>query len=114
MMKKRRGLLASRVITNADNPVGVPSIVAEAMRVDFGASVTGYLCCTAFEGYHAIGIVFQDLFGRFDNGHGIRTSNVLSKTVVKGYVVIETLNSRYVICGWAHDESGPRFTGRLH
>ena len=77
MMKNRRRLLASRVITNADDPVGIPSVVTEALKVDFGTLITGYLCCAAFERNYAIGIIFGDLFGRFENGKGIDRKSVV-------------------------------------
>lgn len=92
----------------------IPSAVAEAMKVEFGVPVTAYLCCTAFVGYCAIGLVFGDRFGRFYDGDGIRTSNVLSMTMTGGYAVLETLNSWYVVCTWANDNAWPRFPGPLH
>ena len=34
--------------------------------------------------------------------------------MISGYSVIETFNSRYVICTWATEEFGPRFWGATH
>ena len=105
--------LRSRVLAQKGDRV-IPSAVADAMKVDFGIAVTAYLCCTAFTGYCAIGLVFSDRFGRFDDGDGICTSNVLSMTMIKGYAVLETLNSWYVVITWANDHAWPRFPGPLH
>ena len=112
-MKIRNETLNSRVLTSADEPV-IPNIVAEAMKVDFGAPVTGFLCYAALQGCCAVALVFGDRLGRFNDGLGIRTSTVLSISMVNGYAVIETLNSRYVVCAWASEEFGPRSPGVLH
>ena len=112
-MKNRNEILNSRVLTSADEPV-MPSIVAEAMKIDFGSPVTGFLCYAALQGCCAVALVFGDRLGRFNDGLGIRTSTILSRSLVNGYAVIETLNSRYVVCTWASDESGPRFPGVVH
>lgn len=112
-MKTRKEALASRILTQADATV-VPRIVAAAMRINFGEPITAYLCHARLYGYCAVGLVFGDRFGRFADGNAIHTSNVLSKTMISGYTVIETFNSRYVICTWATEEFGPRFLGGTH
>jgi hypothetical protein len=112
-IKTRSEALASRVLTLADESL-IPRIVTEAMKVDFESPVTAYLCYARLYGYCAVGLVFGDRFGRFADGNAIHTSNVLSKTMISGYTVIETFNSRYVICTWATEEFGPRFLGATH
>jgi hypothetical protein len=105
--------LASRVLTSA-NISAIPSIVGKAMKVDFKKPVTAYLCYARLYGHCAVGLVFGDRIGRFADGNAIHTSNVVSRTSVNGYVVLETLNSRYVICTWSTVEFGPRFLGATH
>ena len=112
-MKIRHEALASRVLTSA-NTSTIPSIVVKALKVDFGRPVTAYLCYARFYGYCAIGLVFGDRLGRFADGNAIHTSNVMNRTIVNGYAVLETLNSYYVICTWASEEFGPRFLGATH
>jgi hypothetical protein len=112
-MKARYEALASRVLVQAEDSV-IPRIVAVAMKVDFGRPITAYLCYARLHGHCAVGLVFGDRIGRFANGNAIHTSNVLSKFMISGYTVIETLNSCYVICAWAHEKFGPRFLGATH
>jgi hypothetical protein len=100
VVSKLEKLLASRVINESIESVLLPTKVVSAMKVDFGLQITGYLICAAAEGLRLVGIVFGDSTGRFADGHSIRTSMVLSQEVIHGYVIAETLNSRYVICGW--------------
>jgi hypothetical protein len=38
----------------------------------------------------------------------------LERQLMHGYVIVETLNSRYVICDWSPAELGPRFNGVHH
>lgn len=106
--------LHSKSIRESIEPVSIPAMVLDAMATDFGVAITGYLICAAAEGVTLIGIVFGDNRGRFKNGHSIRTSVVTGRQVIQGHVIVETLNSRYVICNWAPAEHGPRFTGVHH
>lgn len=112
-IKIRHEALASRVLTSA-NTSTMPSIVEQAMKVDFKKPVTAYLCYARLYGYCAVGLVFGDRIGRFADGNAIHTSNVVSRTMINGYAVLETLNSRYVICTWAAEEFGPCFLGATH
>lgn len=84
------------------------------MKQDFPVAITGYLTCAAAEGACLVGIVFGDTSGRFVNGHSIRTSAVMERQLIHGYVIVETRNSRYVICDWSPAELGPRFNGVHH
>ncbi|UZJ58065.1 hypothetical protein OKW98_15740 [Pseudomonas sp. KU26590] len=106
--------LHSKSIRESIEPVSIPAMVLDAMATDFGVAITGYLICAAAEGVTLIGIVFGDNRGRFKNGHSIRTSVVMGRQVIHGHVIIETLNSRYVVCDWAQEGLGPRFTGVHH
>jgi hypothetical protein len=112
MVLKREGL-NSNVFLETEI-LAMPNAIIEAMNIDFGRLVTAYLCNVILEGRVAFGNVFADRFRRFNHGNGIHTSNILSKPVVKGYVLLETLNSVYVVCTWAGDGFGPRFSGRVH
>ncbi len=109
-----QSFLHSEVIADIPVAVGIPAKVAAAMKIEFGFRVTGYLVCAVREGLGMIGVVYGDEKGRFANGHSIRTSAVLDAEVIQGYVVVQTLNSLYVICDWATAQSGPRFTGVHH
>lgn len=106
--------LNSKLIHEIVDPVLVPTNVLTAMKKDFCVPITGYLTCAAAEGTCLVGIVFGDNTGRFANGHSIRTSVVLERQLMHGYVIVETLNSRYVICDWSPAELGPRFNGVHH
>jgi hypothetical protein len=105
--------LMSNVILETEI-LAMPNAVVEAMSIDFGRPVTAYLCNVVFEGRVALGNVFVDRFRRFNHGNGIHTSTILSKSTIKGYVLLETLNSVYVVCSWSGDGFGPRFSGRVH
>lgn len=106
--------LKSKIIRESVDPVLMPTNVVSAMKQDFPVAITGYLTCAATEAVCLIGIVFGDTSGRFVNGHSIRTSFVLERQLIHGYVIVKTLNSRYVICDWAPAEHGPLFTGVRH
>jgi hypothetical protein len=111
-MAKTAGLMSNVILET--EMLAMPNAVVEAMNIDFGLPVTAYLCNVVLEGQVAMGNVFVDRFRRFNHGNGIHTSNILSKPGVKGYVLLETLNSVYVVCTWAGDGFGPRFSGRVH
>ncbi|MDC6379916.1 hypothetical protein BW687_006965 [Pseudomonas graminis] len=106
--------LHSKSIRESIEPVSIPARVRNAMATDFGVAITGYLICAAAERMTLIGIVFGDNRGRFKNGHSIRTSVVMERKLIHGYVIVETLNSRYVICDWSPADHGPRFNGVHH
>lgn len=91
-----------------------PNAVVEAMNIDFGMPVTAYLCNVVLEGRVALGNVFSDRYSRFNHGNGIHTSTIVNTSFAKGYVLLETLNSVYVVCTWSGDGHGPRFSGRVH
>lgn len=106
--------LHSKLIRESIDQVSTPAMVLDAMATDFGVAINGYLICAAAEGVTLIGIVFGDNKRRFKNGHSIRTSAVMGQQVIHGYVIVDTLNSRYVVCDWAQEGLGTRFTGVHH
>jgi hypothetical protein len=106
--------LKSKLIGEMIDPASIPATVLNAMTIDFRVPISGYLICAEAEGVALIGIVFGDNKGRFRNGHSIRTSVVLERQVIHGHVIVETLNSRYVVCDWSQEGLGPRFTGVHH
>jgi hypothetical protein len=105
--------LLSNVILETEM-LAMPTAVVEAMNIDFGPPVTAYLCNVVLEGQVALGNVFVDRFRRFNHGNGIHTSTILNTSFAKGYVLLQTLNSLYVVCTWSGDGFGPRFSGRVH
>lgn len=75
--------------------------ILKAQAQGFDEPVTAYLCGVSIRARAGIGVVFghdcQDQYGRFGDGHLIRTSDV-RKVVREGrFWVMTTENSRYVI-----------------
>lgn len=103
-MVKRRSLLSTcRVV---DTPFSaLPSSVAKAMKVDLGLLITGYLSSVEYgtDERFLRGIVFGDREKRFDDGDAIRTSIIIASQKIQEYLVVQTLNSCYVVCDWAGD-----------
>lgn len=81
-----------------------PPAVVEAMSKDFGVLVTGYLSEAEIKGYSVVGNIYSDQTRRFEDGARIQTSSVVGADLIHGLVVIETFNSRYVICDVSFDE----------
>ncbi|AIB44635.1 hypothetical protein [Pseudomonas lurida] len=96
-----QNMLNSEVLHPTQALDGIPKIVAKAMQVDFDAQISGYLICAIPDPQGMIGVIYVDDRGRFANGSSIRTSRVVASSIIKGYVVVETLNSLYVICSWS-------------
>lgn len=79
----------------------VPRNVREAMSVDFGLDVTGYLVCAIESPPVFGGIVYADRRGRFEDGTSIRTSLILGISFQSGYSILSTFSgSCYVIVSW--------------
>ncbi|MHB0783849.1 hypothetical protein [Pseudomonas sp. NBRC 111132] len=101
MVKRRTPLSSSRIV---DAPLAtMPSSVIKAMQIDFGWDITAYLTSVEYGTGELFlkGIVFGDREKRFDDGDPILTSFILASEVKHGYLVVQTLNSRYVVCDWA-------------
>ncbi|MEE4697095.1 hypothetical protein V2K91_17780 [Pseudomonas alliivorans] len=79
----------------------MPSSVLHAKEKVSDEDITAYLCAVQLDGFSVNGIIFGDRTGRFRDGATVRTSTVIGAEMVSGYVVLETLNSRYVICDFS-------------
>lgn len=80
---------------------GMPREVREAMEVDFGFYITGYLVCAVEAPPIFVGIVYADSRGRFEDGASVRTSLTRSVSFQNGYGVLTTFSgSCYVIVSW--------------
>ncbi|POF95183.1 hypothetical protein BGP83_20075 [Pseudomonas putida] len=75
------------------------------MQAELGLEITGYLSSVKYGTGELFlrGIVFGDREKRFDDGELIRTSIIMASQEIQGYLVVQTLNSRYVVCDWAGD-----------
>ena len=75
--------------------------IARAQAQGFDEPVTAYLCGVFIKARAGVGIVFshqrKDQYGRFGDGHLIRTSDVLKVAREGRFWVMTTVNSRYVI-----------------
>jgi hypothetical protein len=75
--------------------------IVQAQAQGFDKPITAYLCGAFIKARTGIGVVFghnrKDQYGRFGDGHLIRTSDVLSATKEGRFWVLITVNSRYVI-----------------
>ena len=92
-----------------------PKCVGDAKNIDFGAPITGYLCCAEFQPPCLIGVVFSETRGRFADGKTIRTSRIERVFELLGYHLCETFNgSRYVICHWWHENGAVPEINRIH
>ena len=72
-------------------------------------SVTAYLCSVSIKTRAGIGVLFghkrRDQFGRFGDGHLIRTSDVLKVEREGRFWVMTTVNSRYVLATFQRGNS---------
>ncbi|WP_426217704.1 hypothetical protein [Pseudomonas sp. DWRC2-2] len=75
--------------------------IMRAQEQGFDEPVTAYLCGVFIRSHAGIGVVFgharKDQYGRFENGHLIRTSDVLKVEREGKFWVMTTMNSRYVL-----------------
>jgi hypothetical protein len=110
-VKCEGGLMSA---TGKDRIGTIPMMVRAAKEINFGISVTAYLCHVSFRGRCAVGIVFCDVFGRFEDGHGIHTSNIMSKVMVGSHTILRTVNSVYIVCSWSGEGLETRMCHRLH
>lgn len=94
-------MLNSEVLHDAQGHDGIPTIVATAMKIDFGVQISGYLIYVVPDPLGMIGVIYGDDRGRFADGRSIRTSRKVASSTIEGYEVVQTLNSRYVICSWS-------------
>lgn len=75
--------------------------IIKAQEQGFDLPVTAYLCGVSIRARAGIGVVFghkrKDQYGRFGDGHLIRTSDVLKVEREGRFWVLTTVNSRYVL-----------------
>ena len=75
--------------------------IIKAQEQGFDVPVTAYLCGVSIRSRAGIGVVFghkrKDQYGRFGDGHLIRTSDVLKIEREGRFWVMTTVNSRYVL-----------------
>jgi len=75
--------------------------IIKAQNQGFDMPVTAYLCGVSIRARAGIGVVFghkrKDQYGRFGDGHLIRTSDVLKVEREGRFWVMTTENSRYVL-----------------
>lgn len=78
-----------------------------AQAQGFDLPVTAYLNHVAIVGKSAMGVVFGHVrkgpLGRFDDGHYMRTSDIVCARREGRFWVLTTLNSRYVIATFQRD-----------
>lgn len=93
----------------------IPSSVAKAMDTQFDVTVTAYLSSVQYgEGEaYMIGVIFGDDRKRFTDGSTICTSIIMKTEERRGYLVVHTMNSCYVICDWAAS-NGKENLGFVH
>lgn len=81
--------------------------IHKAQVQGFHLPVTAYLNHVAIVGKSAVGVVFghvrKDPLGRFDDGHYMRTSDIVYARREGRFWVLITLNSRYVIATFKRD-----------
>lgn len=81
--------------------------IIKAQEQGFDLPVTAYLCSVSIRSRAGIGVVFghkrQDQYGRFGDGHLIRTSDVLKVEREGRFWVMTTVNSRYVLATFQRD-----------
>ncbi|WNC10900.1 hypothetical protein [Pseudomonas coleopterorum] len=75
--------------------------IIKSQEQGFDLPVTAYLCGVSIRARASIGVVFghkrKDQYGRFGDGHLIRTSDVLKIEREGRFWVMTTVNSRYVL-----------------
>ena len=75
--------------------------IIKAQAQGFDRPVTAYLSSASIKARAGIGVVFghnrKDQYGRFGDGHLIRTSDVIKAEREGRFWVLTTVNSRYVI-----------------
>jgi hypothetical protein len=75
--------------------------IIKAQEQGFDMPVTAYLCGVSIRARAGIGVVFahnrKDQYGRFGDGHLIRTSDVQKVEREGRFWVMTTVNSRYVL-----------------
>ena len=75
--------------------------LAQALKVTYPVPVTAFLVNVYVIANAAVGIVYRDVrsdaTGRFNDGHLIRTSDIVELSQIDGRWLIKTVNSLYVV-----------------
>jgi hypothetical protein len=73
--------------------------ILEAQAQGFDKPITAYLCGVSIKARAGLGVVFghnrKDQYGRFGDGHLIRTSDVIKAEREGRFWVLTTVNSRF-------------------
>jgi hypothetical protein len=81
--------------------------ILKAQAQGFDKPITAYLCGVSIKARAGLGVVFghnrKDQYGRFVDGHLIRTSDVIKAEREGRFWVLTTVNSRYVIATFQRD-----------
>lgn len=84
---------------------GTPVAIQNAMELDFGVPITGYLFDAIYSPPVIIGIVYHDNRDRFADGSAIHTSALRGTVSIMGYPIVQTITgSIYVIVNWRAQE----------
>lgn len=75
--------------------------ILKAQAQGFKKPITAYLCGVSIKARAGLGVVFghnrKDQYGRFGDGHLIRTSDVIKAEREGRFWILTTENSRYVV-----------------
>ncbi|MBD0703706.1 MULTISPECIES: hypothetical protein [Pseudomonas] len=75
--------------------------ILKAQAQGFDKPITAYLCGVSIKARAGLGVVFghkrKDQYGRFGDGHLIRTSDVIKAEREGGFWGLTTVNFRYVL-----------------
>lgn len=69
--------------------------------------ITGKLECARIEGRVAIGLIYDDIHKRFQDGQPVRTSTLQKILVKDGTTYLQTLNSVYEVVGKLEGQLAP-------
>lgn len=87
--------------------------ILRASKHRYDLPITAYLSDVFVSGSTAVGVVFGhtkiDLFGRFADGHFLRTSSIRFAKKEGRFWVLTTMNSRYVIASFKRLDGRPSF-----
>ena len=75
--------------------------ILKAQAQGFSKPITAYLCGASIKARTGLGVVFghnrKDQYGRFGDGHLIRTSDIIKAEQEGRFWLLTTVNSRYVV-----------------
>lgn len=91
--------------------------IIRAQRYMHDASITAYLSDVFIADGTAVGVTYGhqqvDQFGRFADGHIMRTSHIRFAAKIGPFWVLTTMNSRYVIASFKRGDGRPSFHNLL-